>query len=80
MIPIKIITEKQAKILGLTTGFIKDVGAGSINIGISATGKIGNNKAEKIEIINLKTGEKHILFDKGKKNIFKGFKKVVKLK
>jgi len=71
MIPVKIITKKKAQELGLSN----TNGGGSMNVALIATGKIGNSIAEKIEIINIKTGEKYVLFDKGKKFIFKGFSK-----
>lgn len=78
MIPVKIITKEEAIKLNLSrpSSIIK-TGGGSMNVGLMATGKVGNNKAEKIEIINLKTGEKKVLFDKGKRFIFKGFDKKV---
>ena len=78
MIPVKIITKEQANKLGLTkTTPIIGGGGGSMNVALEAVGKIGNNKAEKISIINIKTGEKFVLFDKGKKFIFKGFKEKI---
>ena len=72
MIPVKIITKEQAQKLGLS-----NPGGGAMKVALVATGKVGNNKAEKIEIINIKTGEKQVLFDKGKKFFFTGFDKKV---
>lgn len=76
MIPVKIITKEKAIKLGLIhpSSTVKTGGA-SINVVLTAIGKIGKKEADKIEIINIKTGEKKVLFDKGKKNIFKGFDK-----
>ena len=65
---IKIITKEQAVRLGLT-------GSGGMEFGLIATGKIGEKKAEKVEIVNIKTGEKKVLFDKGKKFKFDSWSK-----
>lgn len=78
MIPVKIITKEEAIKLNLSSSpSIIKMGGGSMNVALVAMGKVGNDKAEKIEIINIKTGERKILFDKGKRFIFKGFDKKV---
>ena len=80
MIPVKIITKEQAFELELEIAKVTPVarnGSGNANIVLVATGKVGNPKAEKIEIVDIKTGEKHVLFDKGKSFKFKGFYKKV---
>lgn len=45
-----------------------------LNILLSATGKVGNDIAETIWIHHPITGEKQMVFDKGKSFPFKGFK------
>lgn len=67
---IQIITKEQAEELGLTKSNM-DKGSGGTIFGLIATGKSGEEKAERIEIHNPETGEKQILFDKGKKFKFK---------
>lgn len=71
MIPVKIITTEEARKFGLS----KPSGGGEMEVILVASGKIGNNKAEKIEIINRKTNEKQVLFDKGRGFKFKNFDK-----
>ncbi len=69
---IKIITKEQAEKLGLTKP--NKYGGGKANFFLTATGKIGNKEPETVTIHNPETGEKQILFDKGKRFEFKGFK------
>lgn len=59
MTEIKIITKEKATEMGLRNG------SGSSLFMLGAEGKSGNNVADKIFIINSKTGEKHILVENG---------------
>ncbi len=69
-IPVRIITKEEATNQGLR-------GRGMPFI-IIATGKIEETKAEKIELHELKTGARHILFEKGKTNKNINLEKILK--
>lgn len=61
----KIFFPEQAKKLGLpVSSFVG--GMGETTFIISASGQIGKTEAEKVSVHNTKTGEEHVLFEKGK--------------